>query len=567
MTKAAIYARFSSDELQTESSIEDQIRICRERAEREGWKIVEIYCDHGISGASTILRPGIQSLMSDANIGKFDLVLSEALDRISRDQENIAGIYKRLTFNDIRMFTLSEGEISELHIGLKGTMNAVFLKDLGAKVRRGLRGRIEAGKSGGGNSYGYDVVKRYDGNGEPIRGDRAINPDKAAIVLRIFKSYAAGKSPKAIAFELNREGIAGPTGKAWGQSAINGNRRRGTGILNNEIYIGRMIWNKVRYLKNPDTGKRIARVNVESEWIVKELPEFRIIDQELWDSAKARQKALDKKGGHLCKKNRPKYLLSNLLKCGSCGGGYSMVSQKHVGCSDARNKGTCDNRLTMKREALEQAVLNALQNHLMEPELCKVFCEEYTRHLNDLRKSKNASINRYKKELARIGRDEKKAIQAIMDGFANETLKIHMQELEDRKKEIQEILSHSAEDTVIFHPNMAQLYHKSIQSLVGSLTNEEQRSEAAEVLRGLLDKIVLTPTTDKTSLCVDLHGDLAGILAISTQTDISRIERHLSWYQPKQQVKLDNSEPESACPSGQVALVAGVGFEPTTFRL
>ena len=187
--------------------------------------------------------------------------------------------------------------------------------------------------------------------------------------------------------------------------------------------------------------------------------------------------------------------------------------------------------------------------------------------MNELRKNKNASINRYKKELARIGRDEKKAIQAIMDGFANETLKIHMQELEDRKKEIQEILSHSTEDTVIFHPNMAQLYHKSIQSLVASLTNEEKRSEAAEILRGLLDKIVLTPTADKSRLCVDLHGDLAGILSISTQADRARIERHLSWYQPKQQVKLDSSEPESARPSGQVALVAGVGFEPTTFRL
>ena len=566
MNSVAVYARYSSDN-QRESSIEDQIRICREHAEREGWIISKVYCDHAISGASMILRPGIQSLMQDAMSGKYNLVMSEALDRVSRDQEEIAGIFKRLKFSNTDMFTLSEGQITELHIGLKGTMNAIHLKDLGEKVHRGLRGRIEAGKSGGGNSFGYDVVKRYDGNGEPIRGDRKINPDKAAIVQRIFKSYATGKSPKAIALELNREGIVGPTGKAWGQSTINGNRRRGTGILNNEIYIGRMVWNKVKYLKNPDTGKRIARVNDEAEWIVKELSEFRIIDQELWDSVKARQKALDKKGGHLCKKNRPKYLLSNLLKCGSCGGGYSMISQKHVGCSNARNKGTCDNRLTMKRESLEQAVLNALQNHLMEPELCKAFCEEYTRHLNDLRKNKNASINRYKKELARIGRDEKKAIQAIMDGFANETLKIHMQELEDRKKEVQEILSHSTEDTVIFHPNMAQLYHKSIQSLVGSLTNEEQRSEAAEVLRGLLDKIVLTPAPDKSRLCVDLHGDLAGILAISTQTDISRIERHLSWYQPKQQVTLDSSEPESARPSGQVALVAGVGFEPTTFRL
>lgn len=72
------------------------------------------------------------------------------------------------------------------------------------------------------------------------------------------------------------------------------------------------------------------------------------------------------------------------------------------------------------------------------------------------------AIDRYKKELAKIERDQKKAIQAIMDGFANETLKIHMQQMEDRQREIESVLSHSSEDTVIFHPNMAQLYHKSI---------------------------------------------------------------------------------------------------------
>src|SRR5690606_20204112 len=124
-------------------------------------------------------RSGIQALIMDSARGRFDLILSEALDRISRDQEDIAGIFKRMTYAGVRMFTLSEGEVSEMHIGLKGTMNALFLKDLADKTRRGQRGRVEAGKSGGGNSYGYDVVKKLDANGEPIRGDRTINPVQA----------------------------------------------------------------------------------------------------------------------------------------------------------------------------------------------------------------------------------------------------------------------------------------------------------------------------------------------------------------------------------------------------
>jgi DNA invertase Pin-like site-specific DNA recombinase len=162
--------------------------------------------------------------------------------RLSRDQEDIAGIYKRMEFAGVKIITLSEGEISTLHIGLKGTMNAMFLKDLADKMRRGLRGRVEKGKSGGGLAYGYKVMKQFDANGEAIRGDREIDQEQAVIVRRIFQEYGqANKSPKAIAAQLNKEGIVCPSGNAWGQSTINGNRKRGTGILNNHLYIGELI--------------------------------------------------------------------------------------------------------------------------------------------------------------------------------------------------------------------------------------------------------------------------------------------------------------------------------------
>lgn len=150
MLRAAIYARYSTD-LQSAASVEDQIRLCEEHASRQGWEVVGHHIDRGISGAS-LMRPGLQDMMSRAAKGAFDILLAEALDRISRDQEDIAGIYKRLGFAGIRMVTLAEGPIDELHIGLKGTMNALFLKDLAQKTRRGQRGRVEAGKIPGGNS-------------------------------------------------------------------------------------------------------------------------------------------------------------------------------------------------------------------------------------------------------------------------------------------------------------------------------------------------------------------------------------------------------------------------------
>src|SRR5271155_4160443 len=189
MPKVALYARYSTDN-QSVVSIEDQFRICREHADREKWKIIATHQDAAISGASVILRPGIQALLQDAQRGKFDIVLAEALDRVSRDQADWATLFKHLRFAGVQIITLAEGEISELHVGLKGTMNALFLKDLAAKTHRGLRGRVEDGKSGGGLCYGYRVVKKLDERGDLIRGDREIDEAQAIVARRIFRDFA-----------------------------------------------------------------------------------------------------------------------------------------------------------------------------------------------------------------------------------------------------------------------------------------------------------------------------------------------------------------------------------------
>jgi site-specific DNA recombinase len=145
--RIALYARYSSD-AQREASIEDQLRICTVRAEREGWTIAEAFTDAAISGATT-LRPGYQAMLARLRQGGIDIVLAESLDRFSRDQEHIAAFYKLVSFAGVRIVTLAEGEISELHIGLKGTMGALYLKDLAAKTRRGLEGRIRQGRGTG----------------------------------------------------------------------------------------------------------------------------------------------------------------------------------------------------------------------------------------------------------------------------------------------------------------------------------------------------------------------------------------------------------------------------------
>ena len=142
MTRVALYARYSSDN-QREASIQDQFRVCRDYAGREGWRVVATYHDAAISGDSVILRRSVQAVLADAQCGKFDLVLAEALDRMRRDQADVATLFKHLRFAGVRMVTLADGEISELHVGLKGTMNALFLKDL-APRRVGACGAVSS---------------------------------------------------------------------------------------------------------------------------------------------------------------------------------------------------------------------------------------------------------------------------------------------------------------------------------------------------------------------------------------------------------------------------------------
>src|SRR5262245_65072550 len=149
--------------------------------------------------------------MRDALNRRFDVVLAESLDRFSRDQEDTAGLFKRLTFAGVNIVTIAEGDITHLHIGFKGTMNALFLKDLAEKTHRGLRGRIEDGKSAGGLCYGYRVVKTLNG-GSVTTGEREIEQAEAEIVERIFRDFVAGVSRKQRAKYLNGEDIAGRLG-------------------------------------------------------------------------------------------------------------------------------------------------------------------------------------------------------------------------------------------------------------------------------------------------------------------------------------------------------------------
>ena len=548
--RAVIYARYSTD-LQSAVSVEDQVRLCRDLIERHGWNYLHAYADRAMSGASA-LRPGYQQLLEDARAKRFDAIIAEALDRLTRDQADVANLYKQLTFRGIKIVTLAEGEITELHVGLKGTMNALFLKDLAHKTRRGLRGRIEAGRSGGGLCYGYDVVCEATPDGKPAPGARRINETEADVVRQIFRAFASGRSPRRIAFELNRAGIPGPSKTAWGASTINGNAARGTGILNNGLYIGRLVWNRLRYVKDPTTGRRVSRLNPESEWIFRDVPELRIVDQDLWNRVKMRQTELRKNTRPDCREERPfwtmtrpKYLLSGLLRCGACGGAYTKINANLFGCATARNKGTCSNRLNIRRETIERMVLDGLKHRLMDPHLFKIFVEEFSREFNRLRASEGNRSEHAKVELVRLERRLRNIVEAISEGVPARTLKEELLRLEARQGELHELLARPEPDRTLIHPGLAEVYRRKVAALHEALENETTRDETIEAIRALVEAVVLVPRHNQ--LEVKVRGELAAILAIAEGRQ-----------------KPGSTDRDSA---KQIKMVAGVGFEPTTFRL
>ena len=538
--RAVIYARYSSHN-QREASIEDQVRLCRTQIVQEGWVYLHAYTDRALSGAST-LRPAYQDLLQDARDGVFDVAVAESLDRFSRDLEHVAAIFKQFSFAGIKLVTLAEGEITELHVGLKGTMNALYLKDLAQKTWRGLEGRVREGKSGGGLCYGYNVAPQAGADGASINGEREINKAEAAIVNRIFREYASGRSPQVIVRQLNQEEITGPRGNSWGPSTIYGNWRRGTGILNNELYIGRLVWNRQRYTKDPATGRRVARPNPKAEWVIEDVPALRIVDDDLWQRVKDRQQITRQNivgvGGRLQSENarRPRYLLSGLLKCGPCGGGFSKISTHHYGCSTARNKGTCDNRRTIRRDELEARVLDGLKGQLMRPERLKEFADEFHREINRLSADEDRSRASLGRDRIRVGQEIQRIVKAIKEGVPALSLKDELLALERQKETIEQSIQTLPAPRPRLHPNLAHLYKDKIDRLVECLNDDSIREEASNILRDLIEEIRLSP--DGQTLRIELFGQLASLIALAQKL------------------------PRSAQAGVQITLVAGARYQP-----
>ena len=385
------------------------------------------------------------------------------------------------------------------------------------------RDRARAGRIPGGLAYGYEVVPPAPGAQD--RGERRIKPDEAEVVRRIFKAYAAGKSPRHIAHELNAAGIPGPGGRDWGDTTLRGQLERGTGILNNTLYIGRLCWNRVSYVKDPSTGKRVARVNALDQREETEVLELRIVDQALWDACQARRQEMRfaigqaEDGQKLNVAHRRRFLLSGLLRCGCCGAGYTIVAADRYGCAQHRTKNTCPNGTTIKRQRIEQRVLSALKDRMLAPELVAEFIKAFAEEMATAQSEAVRTQGQVHRELADIDRKLEGVLKAIEDGVWSEALKARLKGLEARKAELAakiKLVEALPTPAVRLHPNAADIYSAKVTNLEQTLNDPELRTEAAEALAGLIDHVTLTPDlTDQDGLRAELTGDLARILLLA----------------------------------------------------
>jgi|HubBroStandDraft_4_1064222.scaffolds.fasta_scaffold09481_6 site-specific DNA recombinase len=387
MMRCALYARYSTEK-QSGASIEDQHRVCARLAERHGLAVIERYSDAAISGG-TAERAGYQALLAAARRHEFDVIVAEDTSRLWRNLAEQAPRLAELADLGIHVVTHdldTRAESAGMLGAVLGASSEAYRREIGRRTRRGLEGRARQGKTAGGRAYGYVPAV------ESGTGQIEVNEAEAAVVRRIFQRYADGKSPRAIADELNREQVSAP-GVSWERtqrrqagwvgSALNGDGKM-TGILHNPMYCGQVIWNRVRWMRSAANSHKRRRVeNPRCEWITRQDERLRIVPQKLWERVRARKlershdvgervkRGLSRVAAARVGRSPSRYLLSGLLHCSECGAVYTIHGATHYGCSSRVNGGpsACVNSARLHRLKAEEGVLDGVRRIFLDAEV------------------------------------------------------------------------------------------------------------------------------------------------------------------------------------------------------
>ena len=477
--RAVLYARFST-ELQRETSIADQFRNCERVVAREGWQVVGRFEDQAVSGMKRD-RAGYQALLAAAKRREFDVLVVDDLSRLSRDEIEIKQTIRRLSFAGLRIIGVSDGFDTDakghkIQATVRGMLNEIYLDDLAEKTHRGLTGRALAGFNAGGRSYGYRHVPILDestldeyGRPRVIAARREVDQAQACVVREILEMFASGRSPRAIAHELNRRRVPAPRGGTWALSAVYGDRRTGVGILNNPLYVGRVVWNRSRWARDPDSGRRRRIERPESEWIVRVDEALRIISAELWERTQQRMSRRSAKGGR-----RARHLFSGFLRCGICGGPFVKVDGYRYGCATHKDRGpaACANGMKVATRLADRRLLDETRRAIASDEALDVFRREASALLRTDKRA--AAEDGTKTRLATVEREIARMVGAIKAGTYSEALRQALAAAEAERSTLEAGIA--------------------LQASIGDLPDMLPR--AAEIFRDLVDRLEMVMATD-----------------------------------------------------------------------
>jgi site-specific DNA recombinase len=406
----------------------------------------------------------------------------------------IPALYRRLRLRGINLVGIADGvdtsrRGASVHIALKGVMNALYLEDLAEKTHRGLAGQITRGKSAGGRTFGYRTVN----------GNIELEPTEADIVRRIFRKYAEGRSMKAVVNELKRDAVPfpsketkrGPARRGWAISSVHT-------ILHNVRYIGNWTWNKTRFLKDPDTGKRKPVARARDEWMQVERPELRIIDAELWQAVQARLADMVDETGPTRARRPPggahaaysSYLLSGFLRCGLCGArmqGMRFTRKKGSGasytyswyvCGFAKDKGpdVCQHRVWYRRDWLEGSIVDRFR-YAMTPPVIEAILQAVRVNVNAWAERRDQRANELKAELVGLEREAANLVQYLRHGGTSATVRDELEATEAAIRGLKFELA-NAERTEIPAPKVEPAWIKArIERLCELLRKDPARAK------------------------------------------------------------------------------------------
>jgi DNA invertase Pin-like site-specific DNA recombinase len=513
--KVAIYARYSSEN-QSEKSIDDQIRVCKNYAASNGMSIEDkhIYVDEAVSG-SIVNRPGLQALQMAAEDNQFEAVVVDDLSRLSRSNHQMLTLVLKFNYLQIKIVSVSDGIItdddnSKLGIHIRGLMNELYLDDLKKKTMRGLEGQKIRGFSVGENVFGYsscpvgELKLNKKGQAKYEGKIHKINPEEAEIVKRIYQEFIQGKSLNKIVCGLNQDKI--PTKRrlsgGWNLSSV-------SKILKNERYIGRWTWKKHKSIRDPFTGRKKRVLRPEKEWLSTYREDLIIIDRNRWEKAQKRWNQIKgtwpvrkkKQNGNLKQQSyvhsSPSHLLSGLMRCKRCGGAVLLVSGKgsgYYGCFNARRK-TCTNTLLVPRKRIEKAIVAELKDKLLTLEnlsyvykrVEKIACAGMNEVPEKIKKKKN-QYNKIAKEIENY-------LNYVKMGNFSKAVSEALKDAEQRSQDLkEEVSSLEFQKQNIFKAPPKEWIKERLDNLHETL-NKNTRSSAL-ALKKILGAIQLEPVSD-----------------------------------------------------------------------